>query len=221
MEFFVFAVRCLIVLLATWLVTNFIGKKSIAQLTPYDLAILFVISNVAAQPLVNKDSFKTAAGMIFMGLCLVVIAKLSLHRWFYKMDFTPSILIAKGVIDKKELRKNSMNLHMLLSQLRVQGYFQVSDVEYAILEAGGDLSILPKSTARPVTPDDLKLSPQQEGLSYAVIIDGYLMKDQLQAAGVNEDWLEKQLKSQHGSAIKNIFYAEVNDQKQLFVSGSR
>ncbi|MFC4776046.1 DUF421 domain-containing protein [Paenibacillus sp. GCM10023252] len=216
-DILVYLIRCVIVIGATWLVTNFIGKKSFAQLTPYDLAILFIISNVGAQPLVNKDSFKTALGMIIMGVSIVVIARLSLRPFFYRVDYTPSIVIAGGKINKEELRRNNLSIYMLLSMLRVQGYWQVADVNFAILESGGNLSVLPKAKARPVTPDDLQLTPEEDGLTYAVILDGTLMKKSLRPAGINEEWLRKELRAKHHADVKQILYAEVDGQHQLSV----
>ncbi|MDN4526688.1 DUF421 domain-containing protein [Fictibacillus fluitans] len=217
-DLMIYIVRSLIVILATWLITNFIGKKSIAQLTPYDLAILFIISNVGAQPLVNKDSFKTAFGMILLGLSIVLIARLSLNKFFYQMDTSPSIVIANGQINEKELKKNRMSVYMLLSLLRVQGYFKISDINYAILETSGDVSVIPRAQSRPVTPKDMQLYPQEDGLTYAVIIDGQMMKQALHHAKVSEDWLVQELKKLYMASPHEVFYAEVDSDKQLFAN---
>lgn len=217
-DLMIYIIRSLVVILATWLITNFIGKKSIAQLTPYDLAILFIISNVGAQPLVNKDSFKTAFGMILLGFSIILIARLSLHKFFYQMDSSPSIVIANGQINREELKKNRMSVYMLLSLLRVQGYFKLSDINYAILETSGDISVVPRAQSRPVTPDDLKLYPKEDGLTYAVIVDGQIMKKALPYAKISEEWLLNELKSMYMASPHEVLYAEVDSDQQLFAN---
>lgn len=212
----VYIIRSLIIVLATWLVTNLIGKKSIAQFTPYDLAVLFIISNVVSQPLVNKDSFKTALGAIILSLSIVIIGKLSLKRNLYRMNFSPSILIANGKIDREELKNNSLNLYTLLSMLRIQGYFKISDINYAVLEVGGDISVIPKGSARPATTKELNLSPPEEGLAFSVIVDGKINKKILRHAKVSEKWLVDQLQQLYKANPEEVFYAEVDSDKQLF-----
>ncbi|EIT85576.1 hypothetical protein A374_10073 [Fictibacillus macauensis ZFHKF-1] len=216
-DLFVFIIRCLIIILATWLITNFIGKKSIAQITPYDLAILFIISNVAAQPLVSHDSFKTAFGMILLGLSIVLIARLSLLKVFYKLDSSPSVIIENGRINEAELKKNRMSIYMLRSLLRVQGYFKLADIRYAVLETTGDIAIIPKASARPVTTSDLTLSPAEEVLTYAVIIDGQLSEQALCAVHLTKQWLVHELQVQYQAHISDVLYAEVDDNHVLFV----
>lgn len=213
----VYIIRSLIIVLATWLATNLVGKKSIAQFTPYDLAVLFIISNVVSQPLVNKDSFKTALGALILSSSVVIIGKLSLNRRFYRMNFSPNILIANGKINREELKKNHINLYTLLSMLRIQGYFKISDINFAILEVGGDISVIPKSSARPATTKELNLNPPEQGLTFSIIIDGKINKKLLPYANISEKWLIGQLQKVHKSTPEDVFYAEIDSQKQLFV----
>lgn len=210
--------RCVILILATWFVCSFIGKKSLAQFTPYDIAILFIISNVVSQPLVNKDTVKTAIGIIVLALSILVISRLSLLPWFYSVDSEPSILIDRGQLVKKELKNNHMNLYMLLSMLRIQGYYKVSDVYYAILEPGGQLSVMPRSIARPPTTQEIGVSIQQEGLTYAVIVDGKINHRDLQGSGMSEKWLLDQLKTCYHVKPNEVFYAEIDSSRKLYVS---
>ncbi len=214
----VYIIRSLIIILATWLVTNLIGKKSMAQFTPYDLAVLFIISNVVSQPLVNKDSFKTALGAIILSISIVIIGKLSLNRNLYRLNFSPSILIANGKIDREELKKNNINLYTLLSMLRIQGYFKIADVNYAILEVGGDISVIPKSNVRPATTKELNLTPPENGLTYSVIVDGQINKQILTYAQISEEWLVSQLQLLFTAKPEDVFYAEVDSDKQLFAN---
>lgn len=214
----VYIARCIILILSTWFICNFIGKKSLAQFTPYDVAILFIISNVVSQPLVNKDTVKTAIGIIILALSILVISRLSLMSWFYEIDATPSILINRGKLDKKELKRNHMNLHILLSMLRIEGYYNIGDVYYAILEPSGELSVLPRSKAKSVTTDDLQLQVQQEELTYPLILDGKIQKGSLEHAHISEEWLKEKLKTSFHVKPEEVFYAEVDSNKKLYVS---
>lgn len=217
----IYIARCLILILATWFICSFLGKKSLAQFTPYDIAILFIISNVVSQPLVNKDTVKTSIGIIILALSVVVIARLSLHPWFYHIDGSPSMLIERGQINEHELKKNHINLYILLSMLRIEGYYNVSDVYYAILEPGGQLSVLPKSSARPANTEEIGLKPVQEGLSHSVIIDGKVNMPEVEKAGITQQWLIEKLKKSYHVEVKEVLYGEVDTEKQLYVSTKR
>jgi len=214
----VYIIRCIVMILTTWLICNFIGKKSLAQFTPYDVAILFIISNVISQPLVNKDLFKTALGVIILAIGIVIISALSLHHRFYGIDGMPSVVIANGKLIKEELKKNHLSLFSLLSMLRIQGYNKIADVNYVILEPGGQISVVPKSSARPPTTDDMKLNIPEDGLTFAVIVDGKINKRILPYVKISEEWLLRELHSQYKAKPKDVFYAEVDSDKKLFVN---
>lgn len=213
----VYVARCIILILSTWFVCNFIGKKSLAQFTPYDVAVLFIISNVVSQPLVNKDTVKTAIGIIVLALSILVISRLSLISWFYEIDASPSILIDRGKLNKKELKRNRMNLYTLMSMLRIEGYYNIADVYYAILEPGGQLSVLPRSKAREVTVEDLQLQVTQEELTHPIIVDGKIQKASLERMHISEEWLLEKLKISFHVKPEEVFYAEMDSSKKLYV----
>ncbi|WP_125153461.1 DUF421 domain-containing protein [Clostridium rectalis] len=215
---FVYIVRCFVMILSTWLICNFIGKKSLAQFTPYDIAILFIISNVISQPLVNKDLFKTALGVVILAIGIIIISKLSLNNKFYGIDGMPSVIIAEGKLKKDELKRNHLNIYTLLSMLRIQGYNKLSDVNYAILEPGGQISVIPKSNARPPTIEEMKLNVPDEGLTFAVIVDGKINNNILPYTKISEDWLKKELRKSYKVKPEEVFYAEIDSNKKLYVN---
>jgi len=214
----VYLVRCLVMIIATWLICNFVGKKSLGQFTPYDVAILFIVSNVISQPLVNTDLFKTAFGVVILSVSIVIISKLSLKRQFYGIDGMPSVVIANGKLIKEELKINHLNLYTLLSMLRIQGYNKIEDVNYAILEPGGQISVIPKSGVRPPTTKEMNLNISDEGLTFAVIVDGKINKRILPYVKINENWLVNELHSAYKVKPKDVFYAEVDSNKKLYVN---
>jgi len=214
----VYIMRCLIMVAGIWLVCIIIRKKGILQFTPYDLGILMIISNVIAQPLVNKDSFKTVIGILILAFGMILIGRLSLSKNFYKMDYSPSMVIANGVIDGKELKKNHLSLYSLLSLLRTQGYSKISEVNFAILELGGNLSVIPKTSARPLTVQDMNLNLPEEGFTFPVIMDGKIELKMLKYADLTEDWLKNELSIKHQTSIEKVFYAEVDANKKVFIN---
>lgn len=214
----VYAVRCIILILGIWFVTIVIGKKSLSQFTAYDAGILMIISNVVSQPLVNKDAFKTTFGIILLSLSIIVIGKLSLSKKFYRLDYTPSVLIANGVINRDALKKNHLSLYSLFSLLRQQGYSKISDVNFAILEMGGNISVIPKNSARNVSIQDMSLPQPEQGMTFPVIMDGIVFHDMLKYAKVTEQWLKTELMLTYKAEAKDVFYAEVDDNQKLFVN---
>ncbi len=216
--FLVYALRSLILILAIWFIGVILGKKSLLQMTPFDLGILMIISNVISQPLVNKDVFKTSFGVIVLALGAILISRMTLKRRFYRMDFQPVILVSSGVMRRDALKKCRMSAFTLMSMLRAQGYNKLQDVNFAVFEAGGNLSVFPKNSARPVTVKDLALKQPEEGLTMPVIVDGQIFRDMLDYAKVDETWLRDQLHSQFMARPEDVFYAEIDDQKALYVN---
>lgn len=206
----VYVLRCVIMVLGIWIVSLILGKKSLLQFSAFDIGILMIISNLISAPLASRDLFKTALGVGVLIISIIVIGRLSLKKRFYRMDYTPSILVSNGIINKDELRKNHMSINALLSMLRVQGYTKVSDVNMALLELGGSISVIPKNTARPVTVRDMDLHIAEEGFTFPVIMDGAVFLDMLMAAGVTEQWLCDELQRSHGCTPADVFYAEVS-----------
>ena len=115
--FLVYALRSLVLVLAIWFVGVMLGKKSLLQMSAFDLGILMIISNVISQPLVNKDIFKTSFGVIVIALFTILIARMTLKRRFYRMDYAPVILVASGVIRRDALKKCRMSAFTLMSML--------------------------------------------------------------------------------------------------------
>ncbi|HYH02882.1 MAG TPA: DUF421 domain-containing protein [Bacillota bacterium] len=217
MELVVYAVRCIVAMLVTWLAVRLLGRRSIAQMTAYDFAAMLVMGNVIAEPLVYKIESKAFIGtMIIVGVA-VSIGVLSLQKKFYNFDVKPSILIANGKVLQDELRSNRLNLPFLLSLLRAQGYNKVSDVEFAILEPTGSLSVIPRSQARPVQPQDLKINTDYEGLALPLIIDGEIQYNNLKYAQLTVDWLQRELRKAGAGHPREVFLAELSSNGELFV----
>lgn len=217
MEALVFVARSVTVLLFSWFCVRLIGKKSISQLTAYDFTALMILANVAAEPLVFKISSKAFIGSLTIAVVTVIIGWISLRKGFYNLDAKPDIVIVNGKIDKEGLKRNRINLPFFLSLLRLKGYARVSDVEFAIIEPDGNLSVIPKSQSRPVTPNDLQIDTQYEGLSLPLIIDGEIQYNNLKFAKLDTAWLNQEIKQSGALKPEDVFLAELDTAGKLKV----
>jgi uncharacterized membrane protein YcaP (DUF421 family) len=208
---------CLLMTLTIWICTRLIGKRSIAQMTTYDLAVMLILANIAAEPLVYKINSKAAAGCFIVTLVSILVGWVSLRKFFYNVDSKPVIVIAGGNIDKEALFKVRINLPLLLSLLRLKGYPLVSDVEFAIIEPNGNLSVIPKSQARPVLTRDLQINTEYEGLALPLILDGEIQYNNLKYAGLSLDWLHSEIQKAGVARTDQVFLAELDTAGRLYV----
>ncbi len=218
MEALIFGVKCILMLLVTWLGLRIVGRKSIAQLTSYDLAGILLLTTAAAEPLVYKIPSKAAEAVLVIAFSILLIGKLTLNKKFYNADNKPSIIIANGRLNKVEMKNNNINVPFLLSQLRLQKIAKVSEVEFAIVEPNGNISVLPKSQERAVKPKDMGIATNYEGLGLPLIIDGEIQYRNLSYANQTTQWLKNQISNLGVNQIEDIFLAELDSQGQMYVN---
>lgn len=218
MSIIIYILRNIVMLLVTWTGVRLIGKKSMAEMTSYDFAAIILLSNVAAQPLVYKITSKATVGVFTLVVGSLLLSKLSLMAFFYNIDSRPTILIAAGKIIEKELKKSKINLPLLLSELRLKGYQNVSDVKYAIIEPSGQLSVIPQSQTSPVTPKIMGIPSAPVNLSFPLIIDGEVDDKNLEFLNRDRDWLKEQLKAFQVGNFSEVFLAQYDSSGELYVN---
>lgn len=211
-------IRALISLITLFLITKLIGKKQVSQLSLFDYVIGISIGNFAAEMTINLESdeiYGIVAVLIFGFIAYLVsiltMKSIKLRRFFMG---TPTILIEHGKLIQDNFYKVRYDINDMLEQCRVNGYFDISEIEYAIVEANGELSILPKDENRPVTIKDMKLKPSKQGLCANVIIDGKIMYKNLEIIDKDEKWLLKELKIK-GKELENILLATVDINEKI------
>ncbi len=187
------------------------GKRQIGEMQPSELAVAIMISDLASVPMQAIDIPLLAGAIPVLTLLVaeVLLSFLSLKSRVARRIFTgqPSIIIYQGHLNEKEMRRIRFNMNDLQEQLRSGGYPNISDVEVAVLETNGTLSIIPKKQARTVTVRDLGVKgAQPESLPYMLISDGRLNQSELTRSGKSKDWLLKELKKLHVFAIRDVFY---------------
>jgi len=194
---FIYSARVLLVYFFTYLATRIMTKKAIAEMTAYEIAGLMVLSNVAAEPLVDKVVIKSIYGVGALVILMLLVGRVAIINKFTAIfEHTATIVIENGQIDMKALKRLNLSLNQLEGLLREKGYDKVSDVQTAIFEPQGTLSVFPKSQNRPVTLKDLNISSTNESITVPLILDGSILKTNLNHIGRNEKWLLKELKKQ-------------------------
>ena len=197
------------------------GKRQIAQLEPFELVIAIMIAELAVIPMQDRN-IPLINGIIAITTLLfiqVTFSVLSLRSISFRsfLDGRYSLIIANGVIQEKEMRKARYNLDELLEQLRLKSIFSLADVEFAILETSGELSVLLKSQKRTVTPADMKLETTYEGLPLVLIMDGQEMSSELRKSQLTEAWLRTELEKCGIKSPNEVLIASLNTQGELFL----
>lgn len=212
-ELFNVVIRGLLSLITLFLVTKLIGKKQVSQLSLFDYVIGISIGNFAAEMTINLESeelYGIIAVLLFGGIAYLVsvgtMKSIKLRRFFMG---SPTILVEHGKILQDNFYKVKYDINDMLEQCRVNGYFDISEIDYAIVEANGELSILAKSEYLPVNRNDMKLKVSKNGLCANVIIDGKVMYNNLKKIKKDEKWLNKELKLK-GKDISDIILATVD-----------
>ena len=188
--------RSIILYIVVLIVMRLMGKREIGQLQPFELAISIMISELASIPMTEvgipiSNGIIPILGLLLMHL-IISFANMESIKIRELMCGKPSILIYQGRIDEKILRKERFTLNELEEKLRSNNIMDIGDVEYAILETSGDISVIQKPNKRTVTPEDLNIMPDYEGLSYDLVIDGKVLEENLQKIGKSYEWLKAQ-----------------------------
>lgn len=194
------------------------GKRQVGELQPFELVVTIMIAELASVPMENTGTplLNGIVPILALLLAEVFISYITLksERARTIVCGSPSIVIQNGKIVQRELARLRYNVNDLLEQLREKNIVNVSDVEFAILETNGQLSVIPKPQKRPVTAEDLNLSTRYEGLPYTLIMDGHIQHKNLAKAGVDINWLLQQLEIR-GLKPKDVFFAYLDSQRNL------
>lgn len=195
---------------ALFLIAKLIGHKQIAQLDFFDYITGITVGSIAAEMATElEEPWKPLVAMLLYGGVTVLLSILSnrLPRARKYLNGTPTILMDRGKLYRENLKKAKLDLSEFMVMCRQQGYFDLASIQTAVFEYNGKLTILPVSSQRPATPNDLNLSPKQEQLFTELIMDGRILEDNLKRMGLNLTWLEKQLKERRIHSAKDVFLA--------------
>jgi uncharacterized membrane protein YcaP (DUF421 family) len=213
--------RTIILYITVVVVMRLMGKRQIGELQPYELATAIMISELAAVPMQDMG-IPLLNGIIpiivlLTGQVLISFLALKFNKLRGIICGRPVVLIENGKLLEDNFRKELYNLNDLIEQLRSSNIPNIADVEFAILETSGQLSVIPKSQKRPLTPSDMKIPTEYEGLPFPLIMDGRLIERNLINSGHSKDWLMKELKKKGIKDIGAVFFASLDSTGFLYV----
>lgn len=207
---------------ALFILTKILGKTQISQITPFDFISSIFLGELVGNAMYDDETsiFVILYAILIWGTMVYVVEIVSQKfkgtRKF--LEGAPTIVIRKGMIDREMLKKSKLDINQLQNLVRQKGFFGLREVEYAILESNGSLSILPKYQYGPPNRQDMNLhSQQQPELPVTLIIDGELNPDNLSTAGISKKELMAQLHEHGYSTVEEVVYAEMSEGKLLFM----
>lgn len=208
-------------LVILFLLTKLMGNREMSQLTMFDYIVSITIGSIAAEMSTSLENnfIEPVVAMLVYGFVTFFISYLTCRNLNIRRFFTgkAKILLDNGKLYRKNFKSAKLDLNEFLMECRINGYFNLSDIQTAILEPNGRVSFLPKTLKRPTTPEDLNISPSQENILINVILDGVILKENLEKTGNNLNWLENNLKKQGINDVKKVFLATCDNQNNLSV----
>ena len=211
--------RSIILYIVVLVVMRLMGKREIGQLQPFELAISIMIADLASIPMAEigiplSNGIIPILGLLVMHLAISML-NLKSNRAREIICGKPRILIYRGKIDEDALKKERFSINELQEKLRSNNIMNLGDVEYAILETSGEVTVVQKPNKRNTIPEDFGIMPEYEGLSYDLIVDGKVMTDNVQKIGKNYEWLRKQVEK-FNAKPEDIFIATIDGKGQFF-----
>lgn len=210
MKFLSLCITALCSFAVLFLIAKFVGHKQIAQLDFFDYITGITIGSIAAELATElEEPWKPLIAMIIYGIVTLLLSIISnkLPRSRKYLNGTPTILMDHGKLYRENLKKAKLDLSEFMVMCREQGYFDLSAIQTAIFEYNGKLTILPVSSMRPATPNDMNLVPEQELIFTELIMDGRILENNLKRMGLDRQWLNEQLRQNRVNSAKDVFLA--------------
>ena len=190
-------IRVIIIYLLVLIVMRLMGKREIGQMQPFELVIAIMIADLASVPM-SDTGIPIISGIIpilallFIQLIISIINLKSMNTRKILCG-VPAILIFRGKIEEKTLRQERLTVNELQEKLRQNNVFNIGDIEYAILETNGQVTVIQKPEKRNTIPEDFGILPKYEGIPYDLVIDGKIMNENLKKINKNYQWLKKEV----------------------------
>jgi uncharacterized membrane protein YcaP (DUF421 family) len=204
--------------LALFIIAKILGHKQMSQLDFFDYITGITIGSIAAELATNlEEPWKALIAMVVCGLITVGLTVLTskVPKLRKYINGTPTIIMNDGKIYRKNMKKAKMDLSEFMVLCRQEGYFNLNDIQTAIFEYNGRLTFLPKTTKRPINPEDMNLTPNPELINTEVIMDGRVLDANLRRMGLDRNWLQKELENSGYRAAHDILLGVCNDDHEL------
>ena len=221
MDYTMITVKLVTAFFGLWLMTKLLGKKEISQLTPFDFISSLMLSELVGNTIYDREvhfMMLIYALVLWMVLSLALEKIVQIFPWLsVPLSGRPDIIIRKGVIDERAMKRNKLDMHQVGMLLREQSVFSVKDVAYAIFETNGNLSVMKIASEDHPTREDIQLPERPVSLPRILIDQGYIQRDELREIGHDEEWLLLELKAQGIMRVKDVLYAEWSEVDGLYV----
>ncbi len=203
---------------ALFIIAKIMGHKQMSQLDFFDYITGITIGSIAAELATELEKpYKPLIAMIIYGVITVALTTITskIPRTRKFINGTPTIIMNNGKIYRENMKKAKMDLSEFMVMCRQEGYFNLNDIQTAIFEYNGRLTILPKATKRPANPNDFNIVPPVESIKTEIIMDGRILHENLKRMGLDVNWLTNQLSSSGYKSPKEIFLAVCDQNNQL------
>lgn len=212
-------IRTIILYTIVIIIMRLMGKRQIGQLQPFELVIAIMVSDLASIPMqdIGIPLLYGIIPIITMLFIQVLLSYIQLKSELFRklLCGKPSLLIKNGEIQMKELRYQRLNLNDLMEELRIMGYFNLEDIQYAVLETSGQISIITKTPKDTITKEDIGMKPVQETLPVTLVLDGKIEDQNLELLKKDRKWLYSLFKKNNIKSEKELI-AAVLDSKGKF-----
>ena len=220
-EFWLILYKGIASLIVLSLFTKLMGRKQVSQLNMFDYVIGITIGSIASEMTMAKNiSFlEGTTGIAIYALTAFLISEVTMKSITARRLIigTPCMLIENGKILEKSLQKTKIDINELLQEARNNGYFDISQIEFALMEANGKISFMPKSKYAPLTPNDMKVKVSETKVCTNLVIDGKVMQEHLNYIKKSEKWLRTRLEKQGYETIENLLLVTCDNKEQLSI----
>lgn len=213
--------RTILVLIILFFITKMMGKKQISELNFFDYIVGITIGSIAADISldIEKSMIAGIAALFIYGFISYIISFVSIKSILARRFFigVPTVLVEKGKIIESGLKKSKIDVNDLLMVARENGYFNLDEIDYALMEVNGNISFLPKEKEKPVTKRDMKIKCSNEGLTVNAIIDSKYMVNNMKAINKDKEWLDHELKVNGYDNYDNILLATIDNNYKVTI----
>ena len=213
--------RTILVLVILFFITKMMGKKQISELNFFDYVVGITIGSIAADISldIEKDMIAGIAALFIYGFISYIISFVSIKSILARRFFigVPTVLVEKGKIIESGLKKSKIDVNDLLMEARENGYFNLDEIDYALMEVNGNISFLPKEKEKPVTKRDMKIKCSNEGLTVNAIIDSKYMVNNMTVINKDKEWLDHELKVNGYDNYDNILLATIDNNYKVTI----
>lgn len=213
--------RTILVLMLLFFIAKILGKKQVSQLNLFDYIVGITIGSIAADISLDleKDLISGVVSLLLYGIIAYIIAKVTMKSIALRRFFTgvPTILMENGKIIESGLKKSKIDINDFLAEARTQGYFDLNEISYSIMEINGSISFLPKEKDKPSSKSDVNAKIKKDGMVANVIIDSKYMENNMASMGKDKEWLDHELKNLGYKNYDDILLATCDNYDKITV----